>query len=101
MQILNFDECEHARGDCNLLALETVRLPSSVHFFVMVTNNREHHLKGLQREANSLANDWMTPQNELLGARQSGRLEQNRIRHRNFSDIVHNSRPPQRLDLRR
>jgi len=67
----------------------------------MVTNNREHHLKGLQREANSLANDWMTPQNELLGARQSGRLEQNRIRHRNFSDIVHNSRPPQRLDLRR
>jgi len=67
----------------------------------MVANDREHDLKGLQRGANSLANDWMPPQNELLGACQPSRLEQNRIRHCNFSDIVHNSRPPQRPDLRR
>ena len=36
---------QHAGGERNLIALETVRISRTIHLFVMMTNDRQHQLE--------------------------------------------------------
>src|SRR5277367_2506945 len=66
---------------------------------MVMPNDRENQTKRLQRSTNTLSQDRMlTNELPLCGRERSG-LQQNRIRHSDLSNVMHNASATQSGDL--
>ena len=82
--VINIDDLQHSGGNWDGLSPKPIWIPRAIEFFVVVSNDRKHEAKGLQRRADALSNHRMLPDKFPFVWGQRLRLQQNCIWYRNF-----------------
>ena len=99
--IVDIDNLQNPRSQRNLLAFEAIWVARSIHLLVMVPDDGQHQLEGLERCANSFSNYGMPLDNMPLFWSQRAGLEQNRVGDGNLAYVMHHARLPESYNLLR
>src|SRR5216684_6840262 len=97
--VININNLQHTRGNRDSLAPKPIRVARAVELLVVMPDDRKYKTERFQWRTNALAYYRMLADNCPFVGRQSPRLQQNRIRHGNLSNVVHDSGTTQRGNL--
>ena len=98
-RIVHIHNLQDPRGQGNLLAFQSIRIPGAIQFFMVMTNNRQHETEGFKWSADSFPQNRMLLHDAEFLRRQATRLKQNGLRHSDLANIVHDSGSPQSDEL--
>ena len=97
--IVNVDNLQHPGGNGDRFPSQSVRISRSVEFLMMMPDDRKYLAKCLKGLSDALTdNRLFVVQHPFLSGKLA-RLQQNGIRHRNFSDVVYYAGTAQRDNL--
>src|SRR5882724_5215314 len=88
-RVVNVRDLKDARGEWNLRALQSVRVPGAILLFMVVTNDGQHIAEGSEWGANSLAYHGVPLHDFSLFRSQWSGFEQDVLRHGQLADIVY------------